>query len=69
MALGRIARGVIMRYVASIWLGLGLILISAPGRAQEKGEIKLEVVKYDGLKDAVLRNRGKVVLVDFWGEF
>ncbi len=37
------------------------------GTAQEKGEIKIDVVKYDGLKDAVLRNRGKVVLVDFWG--
>lgn len=37
------------------------------GTAQEKGEIKIDVVKYEGLKDAVLRNRGKVVLVDFWG--
>ena len=58
-----------MRYVASMWLVLGLVLMCAPGSAQEKGEIKLEIVKYDGLKDAVLRNRGKVVLVDFWGEF
>ena len=39
------------------------------GNAQDKGEVKLDIVKYDGLKDAVVRNRGKVVLIDFWGEF
>lgn len=59
-----------MRYVgAAVSLGLGLLLMSAPGGAQEKVEIKLEVVKYDGLKDAVLRQRGKVILIDFWGDF
>ena len=42
---------------------------SGPGNAQDKGEVKLDVVKYDGLKDAVSRQRGKVVLIDFWGEF
>jgi len=50
-------------------LGLAASLPSLPGTAQDKSDIKLEVVKYDGLKDAVLRNRGKVVLIDFWGEF
>ena len=50
-------------------LGLAASLASLPGAAQDKSDIKLEVVKYDGLKDAVLRNRGKVVLIDFWGEF
>ena len=49
--------------------GLGALLAIMPGSAQEKAEIKLDIVKYDGLKDAVLRNRGKVVLIDFWGEF
>lgn len=43
------------------------LVMGMPGTAQEKPEVKLEVVKYDGLKDAVSRNRGKVVLVDFWG--
>lgn len=28
--------------------------------------VKLDVVKYDGLADAILKNRGKVVYVDFW---
>ena len=50
-------------------LGLAMTRASLPGAAQDKSDIKLEVVKYDGLKDAVLRNRGKVVLIDFWGEF
>ena len=27
------------------------------------------MVRYSGLKEAVLQNRGKVVLVDFWGDF
>ena len=37
--------------------------------AQDKAEITLQVMKYDGLKDLVLKNRGKVVLVDLWGDF
>jgi hypothetical protein len=44
-----------------------LVMAGSAGVAQEKSEIKIEVVKYDGLKDAVTRHRGKVVLVDFWG--
>lgn len=61
-----------MRYRATTWtvalMGLGLAWCG-PGQAQDKGEIKLDIVKYDGLKDAVSRQRGKVVLIDFWGEF
>lgn len=38
--------------------------------AQEKADdVTLRVVKYDGLKDEVLKNRGKVVLIDFWADF
>ena len=50
-------------------LSLGMLLLALPGGAQDKGEIKLDIVKYDGLKEAVLRQRGKVVLIDFWGEY
>ena len=40
------------------------------GTAQEsKDEVVLNVVKYDGLKDVILKNRGNVVLVDFWADF
>jgi hypothetical protein len=53
------------------FLGIGLATLSAlSGAAQEaKEDVTLKVVKYDGLKDAVLKNRGKVVLIDFWGNF
>ena len=49
--------------------GLGVLLSLGAGHAftQEKGgPIDVKVVKYDGLKEAVLQNRGKVVVVDFW---
>jgi len=36
---------------------------------QQKPGVDLKVVKYEGLKKAVRDQRGKVVLVDFWGEF
>ena len=42
-------------------------MVAKPG--QGLPEVDLRVVKYDGLKDAVLKNRGKVVLIDFWGNF
>ena len=45
-----------------------ILLAAAPARAQEKA-VTLGVVKYAGLKDAVLKNRGKVVLVDFWANY
>ncbi len=35
------------------------------GQAQEKG-IEPAIVKYDGLKGVVAKNKGKVVVVDFW---
>ncbi|GEM_PF-6895081 len=59
-----------MRYwKVAVLLSVGAISATLPGNAQEKAEVKLDIVKYDGLKDAVLRNRGKVILIDFWGEF
>lgn len=51
------------------WFVFVLLIASAfsSGSAQEKtGEIALREVKYDALKDVVLKYRGKVVLVDFW---
>lgn len=40
--------------------------LAGPLFPQDKAAGTLQVVKYDGLKQAVLKNRGKVVLVDFW---
>ena len=55
------------------WAATAVVLTVAliqPGQAQNKGDgITLVPVKYDGLKDAIHKQRGKVVLVDFWGEF
>jgi hypothetical protein len=45
-------------------LAAGLLLIAGPAAAQEK--IDARVVNYAGLADVVLKNRGKVVYVDFW---
>jgi len=44
----------------------GVALLSIPARAQDPGKLDVSVVKYAGLKDAVARNLGKVVVVDFW---
>jgi len=39
-----------------------------PARAQDnKAEVR--AVTYEHLKQAVLKQRGKVLVVDFWGEF
>ena len=48
-------------------LALGLLvgICFSVGPAQEKNQI-VTPVKYDGLKQEILKHRGKVVLVDFW---
>jgi len=42
-------------------------LLPGGGHGQSPAEPELRVVKYAGLKEAVLKERGKVLLVDFWG--
>jgi thiol-disulfide isomerase/thioredoxin len=55
-----------MRPLTLILLGsLGLLTLGDRGAAQEKG-VTVQEVKYAGLQDLVLKNRGKVVVVDFW---
>jgi thiol-disulfide isomerase/thioredoxin len=55
-----------MRLSTWIILGsVGLLTLGHHGVAQEKG-ITVQEVKYAGLQDLVLKNRGKVVVVDFW---
>jgi thiol-disulfide isomerase/thioredoxin len=51
-------------------LGALFLLPQGAARPQEKGgdTVTLKVVKYDGLVDAILKNRGKVVIVDFWAD-
>jgi thiol-disulfide isomerase/thioredoxin len=49
-------------------LGVALAWAAAGAGAQDDA-VTLNVVKYDGLKQEVLRHRGKVVVVDFWADF
>ena len=53
------------------WLALAALLVLAgtTGSGQENRGVQVKVVKYTGLKDMVVQNRGKVVLIDFWGDF
>jgi hypothetical protein len=49
-----------------------VLLAAFPAVAQDKGDgptVTLKTVKYAGLAEAVVQNRGKVVVVDFWGFF
>lgn len=56
-----------LRFVA-IAMTLGGLLVATS--AQEKTDpVTLRVGKYDVLKDEILKNRGKVVLIDFWANF
>ena len=48
------------------FVSLGLLAAwCAAGHSQEK-KIEMTSVKYDGLKQEILKQRGKVVVVDFW---
>ncbi len=50
--------------------GLALLLLAqGAARTQEKDAVDLKVVKYDGLADAILKNRGQVIVVDFWADY
>jgi hypothetical protein len=42
---------------------------SAVARPAREGVVELKVVKYNGLVEALRSQRGKVVVVDIWGEF
>ena len=52
-----------MRFVVGTLLAIVFVL---PAASQQTKGVDVQVVKYDGLKDVVLKNRGKVVVVDFW---
>lgn len=51
------------------WAGVLLLTFAAGtmGQQEKTGPIELKIVKYRGLAQAVEMNRGKVVVVDFWG--
>jgi hypothetical protein len=48
----------------------GFVAVLAPGGEKPvSAKVELKTVKYDALKAAVREQRGKVVVVDIWGEF
>jgi thiol-disulfide isomerase/thioredoxin len=51
-----------------IALGILAFHCAALGQTHEK-TVEMAPVKYDGLKQAILKERGNVVLVDFWAGF
>jgi thiol-disulfide isomerase/thioredoxin len=53
-----------MRIVAALLLVA--VLVAPSAQTQEPGKIDVKVVSYDALKELILKNRGKVVVVDFW---
>ena len=53
------------RYRAIIAAAVFVVAFVAVGQSQEK-KIEVHLVKYDGLKQEVLKHRGKVVVLDFW---
>lgn len=50
-------------------LGLLVLALGVTAAGGQGDNVTLTVVKYQGLKDAVLSNRGKVVVVDFWADY
>jgi hypothetical protein len=57
------------KLVAITVCGILALLLPGNARTQQKPGVEIKVVTYDGLKKAVRDQRGKVVVVDFWGEF
>jgi len=50
-------------------VALGVAALAPDGEKAAAPPVELKPVKYDALKAAVREQRGKVVVVDIWGEF
>lgn len=53
-----------MKRLNSLILVAALFLLVS--KAESQTNLDVRIVKYDGLKELVLKQRGKVVLVDIW---
>jgi len=55
--------------VSAVWFVIVMVPKPAWPAPGEPKAVELKVVKYTGLQEAVKAQRGKVVVVDVWGEF
>ena len=56
------------RFRAIVQMSMFALFCAVGASAQEK-KIEMIPVKYAGLKEEVLKHRGKVVVVDFWAGY
>jgi thiol-disulfide isomerase/thioredoxin len=57
-----------MRRTSLTGLAALIVLAVAPAFAADD-KVEVKVMKYDDLKDLVRKNKGKVIVVDFWQDF
>ena len=59
-----------MRVIAKCFSPALLVFLLGPAQSfPQEQNVELRFVNYEGLKQAVLKQRGKVLVVDFWGDF
>jgi hypothetical protein len=61
--------GVTVRVLAKCLSLALLVFLLGPAQTSPQRNVDLRFVNYEGLKQAILKQRGKVVVVDFWADF
>jgi len=59
----------LMRKLLATLLGIAIIGIASTGHAEEESKVTLQVVKMQALLKQIQAQKGKVVVIDFWGDF
>ena len=57
-----------MKLLLAGFAALAVCLV-AVGRPATDGKVTVAVVKYDGLTDLIKKNKGKVLVLDFWADY
>lgn len=55
-----------MKRIALPTFAAMILSMASSGQGQEAKTLDAQIVKYGGLKELILKNRGKVVVVDIW---
>jgi thiol-disulfide isomerase/thioredoxin len=55
-----------MQRIGLFWIIFVIAIFFAGALPAQEKKIEMTMVKYDGLKQEILKHRGKVVIVDFW---